>query len=518
MSDLTTLPASEFKPRVVLPPMPLHPVEWREVQPGEVRGYYTAPNGQETEAAWTPLYGSQLAFLQATPIFEVLYEGTRGPGKTDALLFDFAQHVGKGYGPEWRGVIFRQTFPQLGDIINKSKKWFYKVFPGAKFNASNHTWTFPTGEQLLFRQFQREDDYHNYHGHAYPWIGWEELTNYPDDKCYTVMMSCSRSTVPGMPRCYRATTNPYGPGHNWVKRRFRLPQMRGRVIRDAVGKDGKVEPPRVAVHGYLDENIILLTADPEYKSRIAAAARNPNELKAWLDGSWDITAGGMFDDIWDSSQHIVPAVPLYKIPKTWKLDRAFDWGSSKPFSVGWYAESNGEPFEYGGRWYGKVRGDLYRVAEWYGCVNGARNEGLRMLAKDVGQGIVDREDDWGIAGRVKAGPADAAIFDEENGNNIARDMRDAGAKFQAADKSPGSRKQGWEIVRRALKNALLPETGTRESPGLFFFNTCHQALELIPTTPRDEKDPDDVDTDAEDHIADELRYRVRKKVRAATSE
>lgn len=510
MTDAT---AEDFQQRVIVPADPRFPVEWRETAPGELRAFYVDQDaGMSIEAAWAPQPGSQVAFLMAQAIFEVLYEGTRGPGKTDALIMDFFQHVGKGYGGEWRGVLFRQTYPQLSDVIVKTTKWFKFLSPGAKYNQSTHTWTFPDGEQLLLRHMKSPNDYWNYHGHAYPWIGWEELCNWPDSKCYTVMMSCSRSTVPGMPRCYRATTNPYGPGHNWVKSRFRLPHGRGRVITDSY-RDGELEPPRVAIHGAVHENRILLTADPDYISRIRAAARNPSELAAWIEGSWDILAGGMFDDLWRSDYHVVPSAPLSMIPRGWRLDRSFDWGSSKPFAVCWWAESNGEPFEYQGRTYGRVRGDLFLVREWYGW-NGTRNEGVKMLAEDVGQGVRDFQDDWGIDHRVAPGPADASIYDEENGNNIARDMEKRGVRWQPADKSPGSRKQGWEQIRKMLKGAVPPVGGgLRESPGLFIFDCCQQTLETVPSLPRDDKDLDDVNTEAEDHIGDAIRYRVRRKLR-----
>jgi hypothetical protein len=502
--------------RIVSSPRPRYPFEWREVgEPGktELKGYYIDPETRkEMEPAWVPLYGSQLAFLQAVPVFEVLYEGTRGPGKTDCLLADFLQHVGKGYGAEWRGILFRQTYPQLADVIKKSKKMFKAVFPQAKYNKVDHVWTFPDGEQLSLRHMKSSDDYWNYHGHAYPWIGFEELCNWADDKCYKVMMSCCRSTQPGMPRCYRATTNPYGPGHNWVKSRFRLPHHRGIIIRDDY-VNGELQPPRVAIHGKIWENTVLLHADPEYISKIKAAARNASELAAWVDGSWDILAGGMFDDIWRSDVHVVPPLPLNLIPKGWKIDRSFDWGSSKPFATCWWAESNGESFEYNGYTYGRVKGDLYLIQEWYGW-NGTRNEGVKMLAEDVAQGIRDREGDWEIAGRVKAGPADSSIFDVENGNCISTDMAKKKVLWQAADKGPGSRKQGWEQCRKMLKGALPNKTGgPRETPGLFVFRWCAQTLETVPNVPRDDDDLDDVLTEAEDHLADAIRYRVRKKLR-----
>jgi hypothetical protein len=484
-------------------------VTWKKDQDGALCAYVRDPFGNEKKAAWAPQPGSQVAYLTC-PVFEVLYEGTRGPGKTDTLLMDFAQHVGQGFGREWRGIIFRQTYKQLEDIANKTLKWFPMIFPDAKFNSGSYTWRFADGEELLLRYFERPADYWNYHGHAYPFIAWEELTSWATDECYTSMFSCSRSTQVGMPRKYRATTNPYGPGHNWVKRRFQLPQMRGRIIRDSM-RMGEVEPPRVAVHGNIYENKILLNAEPDYIQKIMASAKNPAMAEAWLKGRWDITSGGMFDDIWDGSVHAIQPFDFDAIPKGWRIDRSFDWGSSKPFSVGWWAESNGEPIHLPNRKpIGTVRGDVIRIAEWYGWT-GQRNEGLRMLATEIAQGIVDRENDWGLAGRVKPGPADTSIFDTENGVNIAEDMGKKGVRWEKADKSPGSRKQGWEVIRKMLRGANPEELGPRENPGLFISTACDQFLETVPSISRSEKDPDDIDTAGEDHIADEARYRLRKK-------
>lgn len=487
-----------------------YPFEWRVTDEGLKAVYLDPASGSEIWPTWAPQRGSQQAFLAAQNIFEVLYAGTRGPGKTDALLMDFAQGVGVGYGSEWRGILFRPTFPELADVINKSLKWFSILFPGASYNRAAHCWTFPGGEMLYFRHFRTPEDYWKYHGHAYTWIAWEELCNWPDDKCYKVMRSCCRSTTPGIPRCYRATTNPYGVGHNWVKRRWQLPQSFGKVIR-TMDDDGNPEPPRVAIQGRLRENLILLHADPDYLQRLKGAARNPSELAAWVDGSWEITAGGMFDDIWRAKTHVV-SFPIAKIPKTWKMDRSFDWGSSKPFAVCWWAESNGEPLVYGGRSYGTVRGDLFLIKEWYGW-NGNRNEGVKMLASAIARGILERENDWGLEGRVLPGPADSSIFDDENGNSIERDMRLAGVRWKAADKSPGSRKQGWQQVRKFLEGAIPTVSGIREVPGLFVLDGCEQTLETVPPLPRDDKDLDDVNTDAEDHLGDAIRYRVRKKTR-----
>lgn len=466
--------------------------------------------GPEVEVrAWIAQAGSQALFL-ACPVFEVLYEGTRGPGKTDALLADFCQHVGKGYGAAWRGVLFRSTYKQLSDVVAKSKAWFKLWFPRATFNESDYVWTFPDGEQLLLRYMAKPGDYDNYHGHAYPWIGWEELTNWATAEMYLKMFSCCRSTVPGMPRKVRATTNPYGKGHNWVKARFGLPHMRGRVIRT------EGEPDRVAIHGHISENRALLDADPDYPQRIRAAASNPSQLAAWLDGSWDITSGGMFDDLWDTRVHCVPA---FQVPRTWHVDRSFDWGSAKPFSVGWWAESDGSDLVLpSGNRLRTVRGDLFRIAEWYGIKKGTENEGLKMLASDVAEGIRSREVSLGLAGRVRPGPADPSIWSEENGNCIERDMRLKGVTWERAD---NARVHGWEQVRKRLRHSLNvdevgePRRTVREQPGLFVVaERCPHFLRTVVPIPRDEKDPDDVDSDVEDHCADESRYRVMHKRRA----
>jgi len=89
--------------------------------------------------------------------------------------------------------------------------------------------------------------------------------------------------------------------------------------------------------------------------------------------------------------------------------------------------------------------------------------------------------------------------------------------WEQADKAPGSRIQGWEEIRTRLSNALPGDGGVREKPGLFVFDTCLSFLETFPVLPRDDKKLDDVDTEAEDHIGDEVRYRVRKPKKGVRS-
>lgn len=458
----------------------------------------------ELKVIWQPQQGAQQLFLSC-PIYEVLIEGTRGGGKTDVLLMDFAQHTGQGFGPAWRGIIFRETYKQLDDIVTKSKRWFRQIFPSAKFNESDYEWTFADGEQLLFRYMRTEDDYWNYHGHEYPFIGWEELTNWPDPKCYESMKACCRSSFPdpNLPRKFRATCNPFGAGHSWVKEYFIDQAPPCTVITNAQGKK------RLYIKSRLSENKALMAADPEY-IRTLESILDEAKRKAWLEGSWDILAGGIFGNLWQPSTHVVRP---FEIPSSWYIDRSFDWGSSKPFSVCWWAESDGtEATMADGSTKCWPKGSVFLISEWYGW-NGTPNTGCEMLAGQIAAGIKEREKLLKL--NVRPGPADNAIFDTQNGNCIGDDMAAQGVKWTRSDKSPGSRVNGWEAIRQLLFNAT---NNPKEEPGLYIFDTCRHWLRTVPNLPRDNKKPDDVDTNAEDHAGDATRYRIAMPRKRTTSE
>ncbi len=469
----------------------------------------THANGKWETPVWMPLPGSQQTFLEC-PIFEALFEGTRGPGKTLTLIMDFAKEVGKGYGKAWRGILFRKTFGDLDDVVRKIEEWMYQLYPGFKFlkSKAEYAAVWPTGEQLSLRHMKDENDYSEYHGHEYPWIGWEELTQWENDKAYKLMMSCCRPPRPGVPCRIRATCNPYGAGHNWVKRRFQLPAMRGKVVREPGTR------ARVAVHGTLSENFILLHSAPEYLLQLREAARNPAEEAAWLYGSWDVTAGGMIDDLWDSHIHVLDPIAPENIPNGWTITRAYDHGQSSPFACGWFLESNGEAMNLNGRLVGNVRGDIILWNEWYGTT-GRPNEGVRKAASKIGEGICDREEEWNLRGegwcRIKPGPADTEIFNkasDRHGRCPADDMEDEGVDWERADKSAGSRKRGWEMLRTYLENAIPNPDGYREKAGFFVCINCVWWLELCPPMPRDDADLDEVPDSYEDHAADMTRYRL----------
>jgi len=482
----------------------------------------------EDNVIWEPLPGSQ-TLAMSCPCNDILLDGTRGPGKTDSQLMFFRSFVGIGYGAFWRGIIFDREYKNLDDLIAKSKRWFRQFNDGAKFIGGGQLkWVWPTGEELLFRAAKKEADYWNFHGMEIPYIGWNELTKYPNPELFDMMQSINRtsyrsedhdSDLPPIPLVRLSTTNPYGVGHNWVKQRYIDVAPAGKIIKNTASvfnprtqQREEITKTQVRIFGSYKENKYL---PPEYILELESI-KDQNKRKAWLKGDWDITSGGMFDDVWSAEHNIVEE---FEIPLTWRLFRSFDWGSSAPFSVGWWAESDGCDIKLNnGDWRSTVRGDLFRIDEWYGW-NGTPNKGQRLLASQISKGIIQRELKRGLYGRVKPGPADNSIHDVENGNSIAIDMAKKvkingnvykGVTWTRSNKSAGSRKQGWEKLRMAIYNAQPPEDGgPRETPGLFVFRNCQDGfLRTVPSLPRDDKDLDDVDTDAEDHCGDEVRYVI----------
>lgn len=492
-----------------------------------------------SETIWQPIPGSSQELALDTRCHHTLYTGARGPGKTDTQLMRFRRRVGIGYGQFWRGVIFDREYKNLDDLVSKSKRWFMKFEDGAKFleAAKDYKWVWPTGEELLFRVAKKETDYWNYHGQEFPYLGWNELTKYPTPKLYDDMMSTNRSSflpekdtpkrynssgkivgydtfdgkpLPEIPLEVFSTCNPFGAGHGWVKRRFIDAAAYGEVVRKTtvvfnprVQRKEEVVKTQVTIFGSYRENIYL---SPEYVAELENI-KDQNKRKAWLKGDWNIVAGGALDDVWESSVHVLPR---FKIPSSWFIDRSFDWGSTHPFSVGWWAEANGEEATLpDGRKFCPPPGTLIQVYEWYGTKELGLNEGLVMSAPDIADGINRIEEmliaqQW-IAGRPWAGPADNQIRDvrEVDVDTIELKMAKKGIRWTESDKSPGSRKIGLQLIRDRLE-----ASSRREGAGLYFMQSCLASINLLPILPRDEEKPDDVDTDAEDHVYDMVRYRV----------
>lgn len=500
-----------------------------------------APN-----VVWQPIPGTSQEIAIDSRCHHTLYDGARGPGKTITQLMYYRKGVGLGYGSFWKGIILDREFKNLSDLVAQSKRFFYQFGDGAKFltGGADYKWIWPTGEELLFRHAKKISDYDNFHGHEYAFIGWNELTKYPTSELYDKMMSTNRSSfdpvrdtprdpdhmdkyathdglpLPRIPLRVFSTTNPQGPGHHWVKSQFITPVPRGEILRretpvfnPQTQKDEIVVKTQVAIFGSYRENIYL---PPEYVAELENI-KDPNLRAAWLHGSWDVNAGGAFDDLWQINVHIVPR---FRVPYSWKIDRAFDWGSTHPFSVGWWAEADGtEATLPDGTKFCPTRGSLIQFAEWYGTRAIGTNKGLKLSATDIADGIITRETDFLSKSWIKMkpspGPADNQISNvrEIDVDTIEKKMADRGIRWTKSDKSPGSRANGFQILRDRLESSVR-----QEGPGIYFMNNCQGSIITIPALPRDDVKLDDVDTDAEDHPYDMVRYRAMKgNNRMATS-
>ena len=499
-----------------------------------------ADGPQDFEVIWQPLPGTSQELAIDSRCHHTLYEGARGPGKTLTQLMRFRRRVGIGYGQYWRGVIFDLEFDHLAGLVAESKKWFKKFNDGAVFleSPSQYKWVWPTGEELLFRHVKKLADYEGFHGHEYPFLGWNELTKHSTDALYNKFMSVNRSTfdperdtprdkktgkyltpdglpLPPIPLEVFSTTNPAGPGHNWVKHRFIDPAPRGTVVRTNVEvfnpqtqENDIVVKTQVAIFGSYRENKYL---PPEYVAELESIT-DENLRKAWLYGDWEIVAGDAFGDIWNKKFHVVPR---FVVPDSWVLDRSFDWGSSHPFSVGWWAEANGEEATVivGDEVYKfcPAPGSLIQFFEYYGTAKIGTNKGLKKPAGEIAEHIRDIEISLMQNGWIKSqpwpGPADNQIRDvrEADVDTIEKKMQKAGITWEESDKSPGSRKNGMELFRERLTAAIKGE-----GPAVYFMDNCRASIDLIPKLPRDPKKIDDVDTTAEDHSWDMTRYRVLK--------
>lgn len=499
-----------------------------------------------------PLPGSQSLAISC-PANEILYEGTRGPGKTAAQLMRFRRLVGVGYGAFWKGVIFDIEYKNLGDIISQSKKLFKKFDDGAKFlsSPSDLKWVWPTGEELLFRYEKNADGYWNYHGQEFPFVGHNELTKRADPEFYESMFSCMRSSfrpedyplpngdlLPSIPLECFSTTNPFGVGHSWVKKRFIDPVPRGSIYRQSMTtfnpqteRDEEVVLTRVAIHGSWRENPYL---DKTYIAFLMNI-KDPNKRKAWVNGDWSVTSGGRFDHLWKESVHVVKP---FVIPKSWHLDRSHDWGESKPFSNLWFAESDGRSVEINGKHVKYPSGTIFLIGEFYGCDEDEHNTGLKMSAtnvakcvKEIDNAIINEDSIVsnkrgqinfisGIAKNhrwVLPGPADNAIFNKDDEQvSIADKMESQSVSWTESDKKPGSRIAGAALICEMLEAALEgadSESGMPERPAVYVFDNVRGFISRFPILSRDSKKPDDIDTEQEDHDYDAFRYRMTSKVR-----
>jgi Terminase large subunit, T4likevirus-type, N-terminal len=435
---------------------------------------------------WQPQEGPQTALLQC-PVFEVFYGGARGGGKTESSIGDWLDHSST-YGEHAIGIFVRRKLKQLEEVIARTKQLFPKI--GAKYNEQAKTWTMANGARLKFVYLERDSDAEEYQGHNYTRVYVEEVTNFPSPGPIDKLRATLRSGA-GVPVGMRLTGNPGGAGHNWVKKRYIDPCPAGyQIITESIeieldGEMKTVSLDRVFIPSKLKDNSLLLRGDPTYVLRLRQSG-SEQLVRAWLEGDWNIIDGAFFDEF-DPGRHILSHDWLALIPRNAVRFRSFDWGSAKPFSVGWWAISDGT--------WGLPNQALLRYQEWYGAKG--PNVGLKMTADLVAAGILEREKGQ----HIQYGVADPACFIRNGGPSIAETMIVKGCGWRPAD---NKRQPGWEKLRQRL-------VGEEGKPMLYVLETCDDFIRTIPILQHDDTNPEDLDTEAEDHVADEVRYAVMSR-------
>lgn len=453
-------------------------------------GLRDASENLQVAPLWAPQPGPQTDAITATWCAELFFGGAAGGGKSDFLLGDYLQDV-PTYGSAWRGVLFRRTYPELEELIARSKEIYLQT--GGSWNDQSKQWKWPNGASLKMRYAERNDDVLRYQGHQYTWIGWDELTQWHTLYCYRYLRSRLRSAHPVPTKRIRSAGNPGGPGHLEVKSYFVDPNPAG--FEPIVDPDTGIE--RMFIPSRLRDNAILVKNDADYDKRLMGLG-SAALVKAMLEGDWSIIDGAFFD-CWSQSRHVIRP---FEVPKEWLRFRSMDWGSASPFSVGWWAvvtDTTVVENSHGGK-VTLPRGCLVRYREWYGADKD--HKGLKLTAEEVGAGIVKRDADETIS----YGVLDPSAFKQDGGPSIAERMalvKPKGAWFKPADNTRVSQRgamSGWDQVRSRLKG---DDDG---NPMLVVFSTCVDTIRTLPVLQHDSGKPEDLDTQSEDHAADDIRY------------
>jgi hypothetical protein len=429
---------------------------------------------------------------------EILYGGAAGGGKSHLMRVKAISLCTRI--PGLQVYIFRRKFGDLVKNHVEGPTGFNAMLAGAvqlgacKVTEKGVSWS--NGSKIHLCHCHRDTDRFNYQGSEIHILLMDELTHFSDVVYRYLRARCRVPKELKIPADVHLPlilcgTNPGNAGHAWVKRAF-IDSSRPMQIRKMAKEEGGFE--RQFIPALLTDNPSL---HAEYSDQLSGLG-SPELVKAMRDGDWNIVAGGALADVWNEDRQVLPQMD---IPPGWKITRGFDWGSASPFSVLWFAESDGSPM--GGRTY--PRGSIIAFREWYGAIEGTE-KGLNLTATEIAKGINQREKKW----RIKAapGPADNQINEKSNGHCMASDMAKEGVRWTKSIKSPGSRIAGLNKMRSMLKEAAkdIPE-----GPGFWMMERCSKLIDHLPMLCRDDTNIEDVDTDQPDHDFDVVRYKVYKK-------
>ena len=441
----------------------------------------------QRDIIFEPNPGPQTSFLAATEQ-EVLYGGAAGGGKSYSLIADPVRYFSN---PHARMLIVRRSTEELRELISVSKQLYPRAIPGIKFMERDKTWVAPNGSTLWMSYLDRDDDVMRYQGQAFNWIGFDELTQWPTPYAWNYMRSRLRATqASGLPLYMRATSNPGGPGHQWVKKTFIDPNTpnkafwatdeNGETIRWPVGHSRENEPlfKRKFIPATLFDNPYL-SEDGMYEANLLSLPEH--QRRQLLEGDWDINEGAAFPEF---NRRVHVSEP-YDIPASWVRFRACDYGYSSYTGVLWFAVVPGSE-------------QLVVYRELYVS---------KILATDLADMILEIEE----GEKIRYGVLDSSLWHNrgDTGPSLAEQMITKGCRWRPADRSRGSRVAGKNEIHRRLQIDDFTE-----EPRLVIFDHCKHIISQLPSIPLDKKNPEDVDTHSEDHLYDALRYGVQTRPRS----
>ena len=421
---------------------------------------------EEKDVIFQPNQGPQSDFL-ASSEREVFYGGARGGGKSYAMLVDPLRYCDKQHH---RALLIRRTMPELRDLINHSQQLYSKAYPGAKWREQEKEWRFPSGARIEFGYAENLTDALRYQGQSYTWIGIDELPQYPTPDIYNFLRSSLRSVDPEIPVYMRATGNPGNVGSLWVKEMFVDPcESNKRFDVEIPTPMGVKKISRKFIPAKLQDNPYLMQTDDYY----AMLASLPEvQKKQFLEGDWDAYESSSFPEF-NRQIHVIEP---FDIPRNWMRFRAADWGYSSPACCLWFAVD--------------YDNNLFVYRELYTKRNTADIFARKVLEMEDGEyiryGILDSST-WARRGDI--------------GPSIAETMIQEGCRWRQSDRSPRSRIAGKVEVHKRLR--VDEDTGY---PSMFIFSNCLNLIRTLPMLPVDKNNPEDVDTTADDHAYDALRY------------
>lgn len=412
----------------------------------------------------------QKLFLTAKTKY-IGFGGARGGGKSWSVRVK-AILLALNY-PGIRILIVRRTYPELiNNHINIMRR---KLLEVAKYNDKDKVLKFINGSTVNFAYCAKDGDLDRLQGVEYDVIFLDEATQLSEHQMKSIT-ACVRG-VNAFPKRVYYTCNPGGQGHQYIKR----------IFIDKVYTPEEKPEDYTFIQSLVTDNTALMKSDPDYIEQLKALP--PKLREAWLYGKWDIFEGQFFEEFIDDPNHYLDrtythVIEPFEVPSGWKIYRSFDWGYNKPFSCGWWAVD--------------YDGVAYRILEYYGCKKDSPNEGLRLPPFEVFRNIhkIETEHRW-LARKKIIGVADPACWNAESGESIAETAGKCGVYF---DKGDHARLSGWMQVHYRLS------FDSNGYPMMYVFKNCQSFIRTLPLLQYDEHKPEDLDTDGEDHIADETRY------------